>query len=116
MSGLNLRSRELGRYLRALRRSRNLSLGNVAKTASRMPNPVTKSHLSRIENGHAEPSFRKLYSLCKIYDVSLSSLVERYEIDLRREEAATTSRAKPPFPSSREVEFAKMRSTEGAGL
>ncbi len=76
----------LGAYLRKIRVSRKLSLDSVAELTGGFRDPVTKSHLSRIENGRAEPSFRRLYALCQVYKVSITSLAERYELDLRKED------------------------------
>ena len=75
----------LGAHLRKVRVSRKLSLDSVAELTGGFREPVTKSHLSRIENGLAEPSFRRLYALCQVYKVSITSLAEKYELDLRKE-------------------------------
>ncbi len=48
------------------------------------PGRVTKSHLSRIENGQAEPTFPRMFALSRIYGVPISSLAERFENDLSR--------------------------------
>ena len=77
--------RRFGRHLRSIREARKLSLDAVEELAGSYPEQVTKSHLSRIENGQAEPSFRRLYTLGRIYGVSVSSLAEQYELDLDRE-------------------------------
>ena len=52
---------------------------------SEFPDRVTKSHLSRIENGSAVPSFGKMFALSQIYGIPIASLAERFEIDLLRE-------------------------------
>jgi len=49
------------------------------------PDRLTKSHLSRIENGLAEPTFRRLYALSQIYGVPVTMLAERFELDLLTE-------------------------------
>ncbi len=77
--------RRFGRHLRSIREARKLSLDAVEELASSYPEHVTKSHLSRIENGQAEPSFRRMYTLGRIYGVSVTSLSEQYELDLERE-------------------------------
>ena len=46
--------RRFGTYLRRLRESRKLSLDAVEELAAGYPERITKSHLSRIENGQAE--------------------------------------------------------------
>lgn len=45
------------------------------------PERVTKSHLSRIENGHAVPSFPRLFALCRIYGVPIAAMAERLEVE-----------------------------------
>jgi transcriptional regulator with XRE-family HTH domain len=77
--------RGFGRHLRSIRQARKLSLDAVEELASSYREQVTKSHLSRIENGQAEPSFRRMYTLGRIYGVSVTSLSEQYELDLERE-------------------------------
>jgi len=46
---------------------------------------VTKSHLSRIENGQAEPTFPRMFALSQVYGLPISMLAERFESDLRLE-------------------------------
>ena len=74
-----------GHYLRRVRESKKLSLDAVEEMAMGYPDRLTKSHLSRIENGLAEPTFRRLYSLSQIYGVPVTTLAERFELDLLRE-------------------------------
>jgi len=76
--------RTFGKYLRNVRTSRNLSLDSVEEMTHGYPEPVTKSHLSRIENGRAAPSFARMYALSQIYGIPISTLAERFEIDLHR--------------------------------
>lgn len=78
-------TKRFGRFLRKVREERRFSLDAVEELSAAYPDRVTKSHLSRIENGTAEPSFRKLFVLSQIYGTSLSMLAEHYEIDLQRE-------------------------------
>ena len=80
-----LESKRFGKFLRKVRESRRLSLDTVEEMSIDFPDRLTKSHLSRIENGLAEPNFRKLFALSQIYGVPLTSLAEEYEIDLRRQ-------------------------------
>ena len=63
MKEVNLGSsdaKRFGLYLRRLRESRKLSLDAVEELAAGYPDRITKSHLSRIENGLAEPTFRRM--------------------------------------------------------
>lgn len=74
-----------GSYLKKVREGRRLSLDAVEELSAGFPEKVTKSHLSRIENGLALPSFPRLMALSHIYGMPIASLAERYELDLRRE-------------------------------
>ncbi len=76
-------ARRFGSYLRKLRESRKLSLDAVEEMASGFADRITKSHLSRIENGQAEPTFRRMYALSLIYGVPVTALAERFELDLK---------------------------------
>jgi tetratricopeptide (TPR) repeat protein len=75
---------EFGAYLKKVREGRRLSLDAVEELSAGFPEKVTKSHLSRIENGLALPTFPRLMAMSHIYGVPIASLAERYEIDLRR--------------------------------
>ncbi|NIM63071.1 MAG: helix-turn-helix domain-containing protein, partial [Acidobacteria bacterium] len=79
-------NRHFGRYLRRIRENRKLSLDAVEEMTMGYPEPVTKSHLSRIENGRAVPTFPRMFALCQVYGVPISSMAERFETDLRRGE------------------------------
>ena len=76
-------TRRFGSYLRQVRENRRLSLDAVEELSAGYAERVTKSHLSRIENGQAVPSFSRLFTLSRIYGVPVASLAERFEIDLR---------------------------------
>ena len=76
-------SRRFGRYLRRVREERKLSLDSVEEMTLGYPERITKSHLSRIENGQAVPTFPRMFALSQIYGVPISSLAERFEIDLK---------------------------------
>lgn len=78
-------SRRFGTYLRRVREGRRLSLDAVEELSVGFLERVTKSHLSRIENGQAVPSFPRLFTLSRIYGLPVSSLAERFEIELQRE-------------------------------
>jgi transcriptional regulator with XRE-family HTH domain len=77
-------SAAFGAYLKRLRETRRLSLDAVEELSASFPDKVTKSHLSRIENGLALPNFPRLMAMSHIYGVPIASLAERYEIELRR--------------------------------
>jgi transcriptional regulator with XRE-family HTH domain len=95
-SEFGVENREFGRYLRKMREERRLSLDAVEEMTSGYPDRVTKSHLSRIENGSAVPSFGKLFALSQIYGVPISAMAERFEIDLLRETQATDVSSSTP--------------------
>ncbi len=78
-------SKRFGNYLRRLREGRKLSLDAVVEMSTEFPEKLTKSHLSRMENGQALPSFPRLYALSRIYGVPTSSLAELFELDLELE-------------------------------
>jgi transcriptional regulator with XRE-family HTH domain len=86
-------NKRFGMYLRRIREERRLSLDAVEELSLGLSDRVTKSHLSRIENGQAIPSFPRMFSLSQIYGVPVSSLAERFELclkaDLYPAEAAT---------------------------
>jgi transcriptional regulator with XRE-family HTH domain/predicted negative regulator of RcsB-dependent stress response len=77
-------SEAFGAYLRKLRETRRLSLDAVEELSAAFPEKVTKSHLSRIENGLALPTFPRLMAMSQIYGMPIASLAERYELELRR--------------------------------
>ena len=81
-------NRHFGRYLRRIREDRKLSLDAVEEMTLGYPEPVTKSHLSRIENGRAVPTFPRMFALSQIYGVPISSMAERFESDLRNVDAS----------------------------
>ena len=76
-------NRHFGQYLRRIREDRNLSLDAVEEMTLGYPEPVTKSHLSRIENGRAVPTFPRMFALSQVYGVPISSMAERFESDLK---------------------------------
>ena len=77
-------NRRFGKYLRRVREGRRLSLDSVEEMTVGYPERITKSHLSRIENGQAVPTFPRLFALSQIYGVPIACLAERFEMDLRR--------------------------------
>ena len=77
-------NRQFGVFLRRIREERRLSLAEVEKMSHGLPERVTKSHLSRLENGQANPSFARVYTLCMIYGIPVSSLADRFELCLNK--------------------------------
>jgi len=75
---------QFGAYLRSVREGKRLSLDAVEELSAGFPEKVTKSHLSRVENGLALPTFPRLMAMSHIYGVPIASMAERYEIELRR--------------------------------
>lgn len=104
-------TKRFGRFLRKVREGRKLSLDAVEEMSAAFPERLTKSHLSRIENGQAEPSFRKLFALSQIYGVPLVSLAEQYEVDLRRELVQVDLTGK----SEAEIEAEALKLMQGGG-
>lgn len=88
-------SKTFGAYLRQMRESKRLSLDSVEEMSVSYPERVTKSHLSRIENGLAIPSFPRLLALSHIYGVPVSAIAERFELDLLRGIGGTELTARP---------------------
>jgi tetratricopeptide (TPR) repeat protein len=74
-----------GEYLRRIREQRKLSLDAVEELSTGFTERVTKSHLSRIENGRAVPTFPRMFTLSQIYGVPVTSLAERFELELWRQ-------------------------------
>ena len=77
-------TKRFGMYLRRIRSERRLSLAAVEKMSHGFPGRVTKSHLSRLENGQATPSFARMYTLSMIYEIPVSSLADRFELCLTK--------------------------------
>ena len=71
-----------GRYLRILRERRGLSLDQVRSLSRAFPEPITKSYLSRCENGHQRLALPKLIPLSRIYEVPTEAIIERMELDM----------------------------------
>ena len=77
-------NKRFGMYLRQIREKRGLSLAAVERMSTGLPERVTKSHLSRIENGLSTASFAQIYTLSMIYRVSVSSLANRFKLCLKK--------------------------------
>jgi tetratricopeptide (TPR) repeat protein len=92
-----------------------LSLDAVEELATNYSDRVTKSHLSRIENGRAEPTFRRLFVLSQIYGEPMTRIAERFELDLRREQHGASARTRPLDPESGTLEV-RERIREGRYL
>ena len=71
-----------GRYLKALRERRAISLDEVASLSQTFPEKINKGYLSRCENGRQKLGFSKVIALSRIYEVPADVLVERMELDL----------------------------------
>lgn len=89
-------SKTFGAYLRAVREGRRLSLDAVEEMSQGFPERVTKSHLSRIENGLAYPTFTRLFALSRIYGVPIASMAERFDLALQREMTPLDLRVRTP--------------------
>lgn len=76
--------KRFGSYLRRIREDRKLSLAAVEAMSSGLPKRVSKSHLSRIENGQASPSFARVFTLAQIYGIPVSSLADGFELCFRQ--------------------------------
>jgi tetratricopeptide (TPR) repeat protein len=76
-----------GRYLKALRERRGLSLDEVQSLSQVFPEPIGKTYLSRCENGKQKLAFSKMIPLSRIYEVPPEVLVERMELDLELDRA-----------------------------
>lgn len=71
-----------GRYMRTLRERRGLSLDDVRSLSQTFPETITKSYLSRCENGYHKLALAKLIPLSRIYEVPADAVLERMELDL----------------------------------
>ncbi|MDD3223209.1 MAG: helix-turn-helix transcriptional regulator [Clostridium sp.] len=70
---------ELGDKLKALRKSKGLSLKKLSELASRNPNEkldISVSFLSDIENGRSNPSLEKLKLIAKALDTPIPYFIE----------------------------------------
>lgn len=78
-------SKRFGAYLRAIREARRLTLDDVERMTLHESEPVSRSLLSRLENGKARISALKLLALSRLFRVRLALLAERLEIDQEAE-------------------------------
>jgi transcriptional regulator with XRE-family HTH domain len=79
-------SKRFGAFLRKLREDRRLTLDAIEELSSAHRDRISKTYLSRCENGRTLPSFTKLFTLSKIYKTRLTGLAERLELDVELEE------------------------------
>ncbi len=82
--GVSAANQRFGSYLRALREARRLSLEEVERLTRHEEEPISRSHLSRLENGKARFSTLKLISLSHLYGARIGTIVERLELDLEQ--------------------------------
>ncbi len=75
-------SRRFGAYLRKLREERRLTLDTIEDLSAVHHDRISKTYLSRCENGRTLPSFPKLFTLSKIYRTKLTALAERLQLDV----------------------------------
>ena len=71
-----IQSKGFGKYLRRIREERRLSLDAVQEMSLGFPERVTKSHLSRIENGERQVTDVEIVGICQALGVSMSDLFE----------------------------------------
>ena len=105
-----------GRYLRTIREQRKLSLDVVEEMSLGFPERITKSHLSRIENGRAVPSFPRMFALSQIYGVPITSVAEKFETDLQLEMKPVELEDKTPEQIQHELERHKEAGRYQEGL
>ncbi len=84
LRGTRFDNKRFGMYLRLIREKRGLSLAEVERMSTDLPEHVTKSYLSRLENGLTAASFARMYTLSVIYGVSVSSLANRFTRCLKK--------------------------------
>ena len=70
-------STAFGRYLKALRERRGLSLDDVHSLSQTFPDKIQKAHLSKCENGRSRLAVSKLIPLSRIYEVPSDAIAER---------------------------------------
>jgi transcriptional regulator with XRE-family HTH domain len=72
-----------GAYLRRLREKRRLTLAAAESLSTALDTTVTSSYLSRLETGLTVPNLKKLSAISRIYDIPLTTLVEKYDVEQR---------------------------------
>jgi transcriptional regulator with XRE-family HTH domain len=81
----------LGQRLRTLRLDQQDTLAETAGRAG-----ISPQYLSEVERGRKEPSSEMIAALAGALGTSLSVLTEQVAFDLRRQQAARSSRASGP--------------------
>jgi tetratricopeptide (TPR) repeat protein len=90
------RAMSFGHYLRRQRERRHLTLETAEALSSKFGDRISKASLSRLENSRTSPNLQTLGTLSLLYDVPLSEMVERYEIDRRLHLAMISIEGKQP--------------------
>ena len=74
-------NRRFGRYIRALRCARHLTLEDVCRLAGGEPGSLTPAVLAACERGEAALTTQQMIQLAHLYGVRPAVLVERFETD-----------------------------------
>lgn len=74
-------SARLGAYLRRLREGYGYTLRKVEERSNRFGDPIDNSQLSRFEKGKALPSFDKLRTLARVFNVSVQSFSDVLDLE-----------------------------------
>ena len=70
-----------GAYLRSLRERRKLTLEAAENLSASMETRLTSSYMSRLESGLTIPNLARLSAISRIYDVPLTTLVEKFDLE-----------------------------------
>lgn len=73
-------SKALGKRIRALRESKNISI----KEFESLENSIDRHALSRIENGKVTPSIYTLYKICQALKITQTELLNGFESEFKR--------------------------------
>lgn len=71
----------IGVYIRELRESKDMTLTELARRAG-----ISIPHLSRVERGHAEPSFMVVAKLAGGLNMTVAELMRRMELATEMEQ------------------------------
>lgn len=104
-------NRRFGRYLKSVREARRLTLVDVARLTAGESEPISRSLLSRVENGKASVSALKLLALARTYRVSVGLLAERLEVDV--DESALTRESVETWDTEKLLERAAQAGEAG---
>ena len=72
-----------GAYLRSHRERRKLTLEAADNLSAALETRLTSSYMSRLESGLAVPNLARLSAISRIYDIPLTTLVEKYDLEHR---------------------------------